>query len=104
MINKSQYYYTIKGFQSPEICVIIRDVTKLLFDNDILLWVCWKRWARFFYAKENPPQRAGGVISRYILCIPSCRRRPGFRPDEPQTRKCRRDSGRMLFRRPSRGR
>lgn len=48
MINKSQYYYTTNGFQSPEKCVIIRYVTKLLFDNDIFLWVCRKRWTRFF--------------------------------------------------------
>ena len=38
MINKSQYYYTIKGFSCLGNCVIIQNVTKLLFDNNILLF------------------------------------------------------------------
>lgn len=61
MINKSQYYYTITLFQCLGNRAIIHNVTKLLFDNNILLFgSAGNGGPAFLCNKITLPQGEGG--------------------------------------------
>lgn len=62
MINKSQYYYTITLFQCLGNCAIIRDVTKLLFDNNALFFGSAGNGGPAFFMHKNPPARGGRCL------------------------------------------
>lgn len=60
MINNSHQYYNITRFQSLGNCVIIHDVTKLLFDNRYFVSGVLATASLFYCNKITLPQGEGG--------------------------------------------